>query len=70
MFIVQGLSGYRKVFGFSSRYNGKLPKGFKKGVMESDLHCRKVTLTAVWREIRVETGGYRCSLGDLDYISV
>lgn len=58
------------MFGFSSRYNGKLPKGFKERVMESDLHSRKVNLTAVWREIRVGTGSYCCSLGDLDYVSV
>lgn len=27
--------GHRKEFGFSSKYNGKLPKGFKEGVMGS-----------------------------------
>lgn len=38
--------------------------------MGSDLHCKKVTLTVMWRERRVEIGGYWSSLGDLDYVSV
>lgn len=47
---MQGLSGYRKKFGFFSRYNGKLPKSLREVAMESDVHCKKVTLTAVWTE--------------------
>lgn len=33
--VMQGLVGYRKKFGYFSRYNGKLPKDFKKAAMGS-----------------------------------
>lgn len=47
-----GLRSYghhRKEFGFSSKYNRKLPKVFKEGVTGSDLHRKRVSVT-VWKE--------------------
>lgn len=42
--------GCRKECGFSSKYHGKLSKGFKAGVMGSDLSCKEVTLLCGRRE--------------------
>lgn len=38
--------GHRKEFGLYSKYNEKLPEGFKEGVTGSSVHCKKVTVTA------------------------